>query len=105
MTMGADGAVAASDIYRAVVRNRAQLAYDSVAAWLLGTGPAPARVARVSGMEQQLRIQDGVAQTLKRLRHEQGALGLSTIEARAVYDDGVLADLKPGAGNPAHDHL
>jgi exoribonuclease-2 len=103
MTIAADGAVAASDIYRAVVRNRAKLAYDSVAAWLLGTGPAPAPVARVSGMEQQLRIQDGAAQALKRVRHEQGALVLSTIEARAVYDGGVLTDLKPDEDNRAKE--
>jgi len=103
MTIAADGTVAASDIYRAVVRNRAKLAYDSVAAWLLGTGQVPAGVARVSGMEQQLRIQDGAAQALKRVRHEHGALVLSTIEARAVYDGGVLADLKPDEDNRAKE--
>jgi VacB/RNase II family 3'-5' exoribonuclease len=103
MTIAADGAVAASDIYRAVVRNRAKLAYDSVAAWLLGAGPLPAGVARVSGMEQQLRIQDSVAQALERVRHEQGALVLSTSEARAVYDGGVLADLKPDEDNRAKE--
>ena len=45
MTVGADGAVTASDVYRALVRNQAKLAYDSVAAWLDGTGKAPAAVA------------------------------------------------------------
>ncbi|HLQ08303.1 MAG TPA: RNB domain-containing ribonuclease [Steroidobacteraceae bacterium] len=103
MTIAADGALLASDIYRAVVRNRAKLAYDSVAAWLLGTGPMPARAAALSGIEQQLRLQDRVAQLLKRVRHEQGALGLSTIEARAVYDGGVLADLRPDEDNRAKE--
>ncbi|TLY76111.1 MAG: RNB domain-containing ribonuclease [Gammaproteobacteria bacterium] len=103
MTIAADGAVVASDIYRAMVRNRAKLAYASVASWLLGTGPAPARLAAVSGMEQQLRIQDRAAQLLKRVRDEQGALGLNTIEARAVYDSGVLADLKPDEDNRAKE--
>ena len=37
MTVGPDGAVTASDVYRALVRNQAKLAYDSVAAWLDGT--------------------------------------------------------------------
>ena len=45
MTVGPDGAVTASDVYRALVRNQAKLAYDSVAAWLDGTGKAPAAVA------------------------------------------------------------
>jgi len=103
MTIAADGALVASDIYRAVVRNRAKLAYDGVAAWLLGTGPMPARAAAVSGIEQQLRLQDRVARLLKRVRHEQGALALSTIEARAVYDGGVLADLRPDEDNRAKE--
>ena len=103
MTIAADGVVVASDLYRAMVRNRAKLAYDSVASWLLGTGPAPARAAAVGGMEQQLRIQDRAAQLLKRVRHEQGALALNTIEARAVYDGGVLADLRPEEDNRARE--
>src|SRR5256885_15211949 len=43
------------------------------------------------------------AQLLKRVRHEQGALGLSTLEARAVYDGGVLADLRPDENNRAKE--
>ena len=103
MTIDGDGAVTASDIYRAAVRNRAKLAYNSVAAWLVGTGPAPVRVTTIPGMEQQLRIQDQVAQTLKRTRHARGALTLETIEARAVFERGVLRDLRPDESNRAKD--
>ena len=39
MVVGADGAVSGSDVYRALVRNRAKLAYNGVAAWLDGIGP------------------------------------------------------------------
>ena len=38
MVIGADGSLQDSDIYRARVRNHAKLAYNSVAAWLEGTG-------------------------------------------------------------------
>ncbi len=103
MTIDDHGAVTASDIYRAAVRNRAKLAYNSVAAWLNGTAPAPARLTAVPGMEQQLRIQDRVAQTLRRVRHERGALTLDTLESRAVFERGILSDLRPEEGNRAKD--
>ncbi len=103
MTVTAAGAVDASVVYRAVVVNRAKLAYDPVAAWLEGRGPPPARAASVSGMDQQLRIQDGVAQALKRVRREQGALGLTTLEARAIYHGSALTDLRPDEDNRAKE--
>ena len=103
MTVTAAGVVDASDVYRALVVNRAKLAYDSVGAWLEGRGAPPPRVASVGGMDQQLRIQDGVAQALKRVRHEQGALGLTTLEARAIYRGSALADLSPDEDNRAKE--
>src|ERR1700683_5160253 len=62
MTVSADGALSGESVYRAVVRNRAKLAYNSVAAWLDGKGPMPAPIAAVPGMEQQIRVKDGVRQ-------------------------------------------
>src|SRR5271166_3919338 len=61
MTVNADGTLSASELYRGLVRNRAKLAYNGVAAWLAGSGPAPDRVTAVPGMDQQLRVQDRVA--------------------------------------------
>jgi exoribonuclease-2 len=98
-----DGGIAGSDVYRAIVHNYAKLAYNSVAAWLEGTGAAPPRVAAVSGMAEQLRLQDGVAERLRQRRFEQGALTLETLEARAVFDGGVLSDLVPDGRNRAKD--
>ena len=83
--------------------NHAKLAYNAVAAWLDGKAPAPARVAAVAGLDEQLRLQDKVAQLLKRVREEQGALGLTTLEAQAVYEGGKLADLKPDEDNRAKE--
>jgi exoribonuclease-2 len=103
MTIDAGGAVTGSDIYRAQVRNRAKLAYNSVAAWLDGKAAAPAPVAAVAGMEQQIRIQDQVAQALKQVRRAHGALTLETIEARAVFDRGTLSDLRADERNRAKD--
>ncbi len=103
MVIDTGGIVTASDIYRATVLNRAKLAYHSVAAWLEGTAPLPANVAAVPGMDEQLRIQDRVAQALKQVRHTNGALHLETLEVQAVFDDGALADLVPNEKNRAKE--
>ena len=39
---GRDGAAGSPRVFRALVRNRAKLAYNSTAAWLEGASPAPA---------------------------------------------------------------
>jgi exoribonuclease-2 len=101
MSVGKDGQIGASDVYRALVYNWAKLAYDSVAAWLDGTAPMPAPVAAVKGMEEQLRTQDRVAQAMKKVRHEHGALTLDTSEAHAVFSQGELSDLQPDTPNRA----
>ena len=103
MTVAADGAIPTSDLYRAQVQSRAKLAYNSVAAWLEGDAPAPPKVAAVTGLDENLRLQDRVAQTLKRVRHRRGALSLETLEARAVFRDGVLTDLQPDEKNRARE--
>ena len=76
MTVAADGSVSAADIYRAVVRNGAKLAYNSVARWLEGNEPLPQAVGAVKGLAGNLQLQDGVAQKMKALRHMHGALDL-----------------------------
>ncbi len=101
MVVAADGTVERSDIYRAVVFNRAKLAYDSVAAWLEGSAAAPAPVLAVPGIDEQLRVQDRVAQAMRKLRFQRGALSLQTPEAEAVFDDDLLSDLRPQSANRA----
>jgi VacB/RNase II family 3'-5' exoribonuclease len=103
MTVARDGSVSAADVYRALVVNHAKLAYDAVAAWLDGQAPPPPRVTAVAGMDAQLRVQDATAQALKRVRHAQGALGLSTLEAQAVYQGASLIDLRPDEDNRAKE--
>jgi exoribonuclease-2 len=103
MAVGPDGAVTASDVYQALVRNQAKLAYDSVAAWLDGSRPAPAAVAARPAIAEQVRLQARVAQAMKELRHHRGALTLETTEARAVFDGDVLTDLRPDEKNAAKE--
>jgi exoribonuclease-2 len=70
--------------YRALVHNRAQLAYNAVGAWLEGKGPAPAKVAANSDLAAQLKLQDAAAQRMVGGRFQHGALDLETIETRPV---------------------
>jgi exoribonuclease-2 len=103
MTIDAAGVLKTSAVYRAQVRNKAKLAYNGVAAWLTGSAPAPAAVGAVPGMDQQLRIQDRVAQALKTVRHLHGALTLESTEALPVFDGTMLSDLRPDEKNRAHE--
>ena len=103
MTVDRAGALTGSTLYRAMVRNRAKLAYNSVAAWLDGIAPPPPPLAAVPGMDQQIRIQDEVAQRLRRAQRERGALTLETLEARPVFDSHRLSDLRLDQRNRAKD--
>ena len=98
-----DGSVQGSSLYRAKVRNRAKLAYRSVAGWLEGSGPMPQGIGTLAGLDENLRLQDRVAQKLKGLRHLHGALDLETIEVRPVFDGDQLKDLEADNENQAKD--
>jgi len=103
MTVASDGAVTESNVFRGLVRNKAKLAYDSVAAWLDGKAAPPGPVASGPQVAEQLRLQAGVARALKDLRHHRGALTLETTESRAVFEGDVLADLRPDEKNTAKE--
>ena len=83
-TVDASGAVADGKAYRALVRNRAQLAYNSVGAWLEGRGPAPEKIAANKDLAAQLKLQDTAAQRMVDSRFQHGALDLETVETRPV---------------------
>ncbi|HBA84163.1 MAG TPA: ribonuclease II [Verrucomicrobia bacterium] len=103
MVLAEEGSLQGSDLYRATVRNRAQLTYNSVAGWLDGNGPAPQRISAVNGLAENLRLQDRIARKMKALRRLQGALDLETVEARPVFDGDELKDLAADNRNAAKD--
>jgi exoribonuclease-2 len=103
MVIGNTGEMQSSDIYRAQVRNHAKLAYNSTGAWLEGHGSMPASIAAVPGLAENLRIQDRAAQQLKVLRHEHGALDLQTLEARPVFEEETIRDLRVEERNRARE--
>src|SRR5579864_8599164 len=87
------GNVKSSDVYRAVVRNKAQLQYNSVGAWLEGKSPAPPKVAASTDLQAQLKMQDEVAQKLKAQRFQHGALNLQTDEVQPLMLNDQVIDV------------
>jgi VacB/RNase II family 3'-5' exoribonuclease len=83
-TVDAQAEIRASDIYRAQVVNRGQLAYPSVGAWFDGKAEPPPKVAASQELRQQLKLQNQIAQLLRRERARHGALNLQTIETHPV---------------------
>ena len=87
------GAVSDGKAYRGLVRNRAQLAYNGVGAWLEGRGPAPAKVAANADLAAQLKLQDKAAQSMLGSRFQHGALDLETIETHPVMQADQAVDI------------
>jgi VacB/RNase II family 3'-5' exoribonuclease len=103
MVISKDGSLQGSDIYRALVRNHAKLAYSSVGAWLEEKGAVPEAVAEVKGLDENLRTQDQAAQRLRNLRHLQGALSLETIKAKPAFDGDQIRNIEVEYKNRATD--
>src|SRR6266702_4688357 len=87
------GAASDGKAYRALVRNRAQLAYNGVGAWLEGKGPAPAKVAASANLAAQLKLQDQAPPSMAGSPYQHGALDLETIETRPVTLGSDVVDL------------
>lgn len=88
MVVAPDGSITSGGVYRALVRNRAQLTYNGVGPWLEGTGAAPPKVAASPDLATQLKLQDEAAQILFEERQRMGALNIDRVEAEAVITDG-----------------
>ncbi len=97
------GAVNAYTIYRAWVQNKAKLSYNRLADWLDGDAEPPEAVTRVAGLAENLMLQFKVAQEMKNLRYERGALEFETIHAKPVFENGDIKDLIADRSNGAKD--
>jgi len=94
MDIAPDGEVISSDIFRAVTRNYAKLAYDPVGDWLDGAAPIPPAAAAVPGMEKQIRLQCEASDRLHEQRLRAGSLDFETIEAQPVMQNGSVVELR-----------
>ncbi len=98
-----EGKVGQTSIYKAVVRNNAQLAYSHVGPWLEGTAGPDAKVAASEGLQAQLKLQDEAAVALRAQRVRQGALEFSRAEADPVVVDGKVQSIGTAFHNRASD--
>lgn len=103
MIIAPDGSLTSSNVYQALVRNHAKLAYNSVAAWLEGSGSIPDALAAVKGLDDNLRLQDRVAQQIKEFREQHGALSLDTLESKPVFDGDQITALQIEEKNRAKE--
>jgi exoribonuclease-2 len=91
--VGIDGVIHSGSVYQALVRNKAQLTYNAVGAWLEKTSGAPDKVAASPELQSQLKLQDEVAQALKNERYRHGALNIETIEVHPLILNEKIVDV------------
>jgi VacB/RNase II family 3'-5' exoribonuclease len=91
--VGSDGSVHSSSVYRAIIRNKAQLTYNGIGVWLENKSGAPAKVTASTELQSQLKQQDEIAQALKNGRFRHGALNIETIEVRPVMLNDKVVDV------------
>ena len=103
MTIASDGAMTAFDVYSALVRNRAKLAYGAVAAWLDGQGPPPEPLGTDTALRAQVILQDRLASMLRVRREEEGALDFDRTELKPIVSQGVVTELHTERPNRARD--
>ena len=101
MVIDREGSLQSWGIFRALVRSQAKLAYNSVAAWLEESGPQPEGMAAIPGLDENLRLQDRAARSLKNFRQMHGALNFETIEARPLFDGDRISELSVEQKNRA----
>jgi len=95
--------VLSTDIYHATVYNYAQLAYSSVGAWLEGRGNIPDKLDKNKELAENIKLQNTLAQAIKKKRRRDGALTLETIEVKPILSDGVVSRLDQTEHNVAHE--
>jgi exoribonuclease-2 len=101
MVFSEDGMLMHSSVYRARVHNKAKLAYDAVSAWIEDQSELPEAAKRVKGMDQQLRLQDALAQKLRVLRRAEGSLEFETFQPKALFKGTRIVDIQQQVQNRA----
>jgi exoribonuclease-2 len=103
MMVNPDGSIGSSDVYRALVRNKAQLAYPGVGSWLENRSGPPAKVSASAELQAQLKLQDEAAVAMRNQRHRLGALDFDRSETQAVMSEGKVQGIAIAQKTRAND--
>jgi len=98
-----NGDVPGNNVYRALVQNKAKLAYESVGNWLDNGSAIPPKVANTPGLEDQIRLQKTASERLHKFRMEKGALEFESIESSAVIENGEVRKIVSVEDNSARN--
>jgi VacB/RNase II family 3'-5' exoribonuclease len=101
VVVSSEGLVQSGDVYRAITRNKAQLTYDAVGAWLEGKAAPPPKVAASAELQSQLRLQSKIAEALRAERFRHGALNIETTETRPIMLNAQIVDVVKQQKNEA----
>ncbi len=101
MTVKENGDVPESTFFRALVANKAKLAYNDIGPWLDGKADVPAKVVSVAGLREQLELQQKAALRLQAYRDKKGALQFESIESSAVVENGEVKSIRSVVPNGA----
>lgn len=108
LVVAPDGSVRSVDAYRALVRNRARLAYDEAGAWLDGAPPGLPIAAQLPEIGEQLRLQERAVSAIRTWRLAAGALDLVRAEVQPIFDGDRIVDLivvEPNRARTLIEHL
>ena len=98
-TVAADGSAGAHRIYRARVRNRAQLTYSGVGPWLEGKAAMPPKVAAVGGAGGATAIAERGGAPAARGARPYGRATFDRAELQAIVDDGKVRSVEGRRAN------
>ena len=100
-----EGEIVEPKLYRGFIRNRAQMAYESVNEWLTdGKGAKPPQMADPA-LADQIRLQDEAAQRLFHHFHARGSLDIESSEAKAEFSNGEVVSIKKEEQSRAKDKV
>ncbi|MBS4165005.1 Uncharacterized protein NEOC65_000051 [Neochlamydia sp. AcF65] len=103
MDVDESGRVVDYHLFQSYVFNYAKLAYNSVDVWLETGALPPEPIQRIKELASQIRLQDEVAQRLKKYRQSLGFLTWETYDPQPIIKEGQVVDLQEVKINRARE--